>query len=274
MLTRIASGSSLDLTQDSPQVSQTIQSFVGDYLVMSSTLLARTQPNYLPVTFTIWRRVALLHLPDTEDTTLTQFATKVDLELLELFRQSVARRYRQAIISENKYIPTELSLATLKQSHHFEMLANALAEWLTLMELCDDLMHRMVDYKIMHIFEIDILRKKLRTNWEVALKNKPNDLENLQDKAAVKLMQFFEQITHQLYKATSIIGIAGYAIDKASESIVGFSIANPSLIAAAVLGAVVAKLASKKLGAGAELKEIEQWAKYFNKVTNNLYAHY
>ena len=60
-------------------------------------------------------------------------------------------------------------METLKQSDDYELLVTSLAEWLTLMELCDDLIHRMVDYKIMQIYDVNVLREKLRANWAVAL---------------------------------------------------------------------------------------------------------
>lgn len=49
---------------------------------------------------------------------------------------------------------------------------------------------------------------------------------------------------------------------------------NPSLIAASVVGAVIAKLASMQLTDVALKTELEQWANYFFKVTNNLQNYY
>lgn len=54
----------------------------------------------------------------------------------------------------------------------------------------------------------------------------------------------------------------------------GFSIHNPALIAASILGAVITKLATMQLNESALQAELEQWANYFFKVTNNLWAHY
>ncbi len=57
----------------------------------------------------------------------------------------------------------------LKESDDFDLLVTSLAEWFALMELCDDLIQRVADYKIMEIYDVNVLREKLRANWKVSL---------------------------------------------------------------------------------------------------------
>ncbi len=57
----------------------------------------------------------------------------------------------------------------LKESDDFDLLVTSLAEWFALMELCDDLIQRVADYKIMEIYDVNLLRENLRANWKVSL---------------------------------------------------------------------------------------------------------
>ena len=113
-------------------------------------MLPITQPNFLPVTFTLWRRVALKNLDIINDVNrLHQFSKLVDIDLLEQYRHKVSERYRTAILEDDahcnidKMFPQYRELFSTKQ---FQKLINTLAEWLTLIELCDDFLTRMVDY--------------------------------------------------------------------------------------------------------------------------------
>lgn len=150
----------------------------------------------------------------------------------------------------------------------------AVAEWMTLLELCEDAMHRLMDYEILCVYDFDTVVKKLKEKWNVSLHQKPQFLEKIKDKTQTKVIEFLASLTDQIYKATSFIGVATYVSHEAQAAIVGFSIHNPQLIAAAVMGAVIAKLGAIQLTEVALHKELEQWANYFHKVANNLFVYY
>ena len=44
------------------EVSAIVNDYISDYMEMSLPLMEQTQPNFMPITFTLWRRVALKHL--------------------------------------------------------------------------------------------------------------------------------------------------------------------------------------------------------------------
>lgn len=83
------------------------------------------------------------------------------------------------------------------------------------MELCEDLMHRMMDYNILHIFDLQVVIKKMHHKWQVTLLKKPEFLERLADKSELKIISFLSSLMEQLYKATSLIGLATYVSTKA-----------------------------------------------------------
>lgn len=51
------------------------------------------------------------------------------------------------------------------------------------MELSEDLLHRMMDYKIMHIHDLKCIMTKLRENWQITLARKPLLIDRMKDKA-------------------------------------------------------------------------------------------
>ena len=63
----------------------------------------------LPMTFSLWRRVALKHLRELKPSHFDyyQFAVEVDLTLLEQYRSKVCQRYKAVIIKEDKYLPEQ-----------------------------------------------------------------------------------------------------------------------------------------------------------------------
>lgn len=83
--------------------------YISDYLQMCEPLLESTQPNLMPVTFTLWRRMALKHLKTLEqenqglvrkDDLLHRFSCLVDQKLLTQFRKLVCQRYKSVIMNE------------------------------------------------------------------------------------------------------------------------------------------------------------------------------
>lgn len=67
-------------------------------------MLRITQPNFVPITFTLWRKVALSNLSILNDVNrLHEFSSAVDSGLLEQFRATVSARYREAILEDDAY---------------------------------------------------------------------------------------------------------------------------------------------------------------------------
>lgn len=58
-------------------------------------------------------------------------------------------------------------MEVIGQSTQFGKLKAVLAEWLTLIELCDDLLERIEIYGIAHYLDMEQADKKLRENWGV-----------------------------------------------------------------------------------------------------------
>jgi cobalamin biosynthesis Co2+ chelatase CbiK len=61
-------------------------------------------------------------------------------------------------------------------------MVTSVAEWSTLLELCEDLLHRLVDYEILCIYDLDSVVNKLKEKWRVSLQSKPKLIEKLKDK--------------------------------------------------------------------------------------------
>lgn len=58
----IGTSTTIDPPERNEKVQELITTYIQDYMEMSHPLISQTQPNLLPVTFTLWRRVALKHL--------------------------------------------------------------------------------------------------------------------------------------------------------------------------------------------------------------------
>jgi hypothetical protein len=65
-------------------------------------------------------------------------------------------------------------LDVIDQTSSFKKLKAVLAEWMTLIELCDDLLERIELYGIAHYIDMQQAEKKLRQNWGVH-PNKENE---------------------------------------------------------------------------------------------------
>lgn len=101
---------------------------------------------------------------------MTQFTRKVDLELLnDVFYKQVQRQYLSKIRDHQKYVPKELSeyLEVLKDKDSYKRLLNCLSEWMTMMELCDDLFARIKLYGIAEILDEKHLEEQVRQNWAI-----------------------------------------------------------------------------------------------------------
>lgn len=96
---------------------------------------------------------------------MESFSRKVDSDLLQKYRREIVKCYARALNkNEAGYLPESLKSCAdkLKNSPHFGKLMDCLAEWFTLMELCEDLLHRVIDYKILEIQDFSNITRKLR----------------------------------------------------------------------------------------------------------------
>ena len=73
------------------------------------------------------------------------------------------------INESHKYMPENLAKHAddLKSSNQFERLMNCLAEWLALMELCEDLLNMISLYGISSYIDEESLINKLKNNWSM-----------------------------------------------------------------------------------------------------------
>jgi len=137
-----------------------VQTFVADFCEDSNEIVQKSEPGIVPTTFTLWRRIALKQLRRIEqnnqgvcrlDLLMQLFATEVDCELLQhVYKPVLVSQYKEIILTQHKYLPEDISQFAdrLHESPSFKRLVNALAEFLTLMELCHDLVTRLQDYGI------------------------------------------------------------------------------------------------------------------------------
>jgi hypothetical protein len=65
-------------------------------------------------------------------------------------RPVVVQRYKTCILEEHKYLPPKIQplVATFHETNEFTRLVTYLAEWLTLMEMSNDLIDRLQEYGI------------------------------------------------------------------------------------------------------------------------------
>ena len=79
------------------------------------------------------------------------FSNVVDQEILEIkLRLLINEQYKLCITSYHKFLPKDIQCHMTKFEHAsgYQLLVGALAEWLTLMELCEDLVKRLEHYSI------------------------------------------------------------------------------------------------------------------------------
>ena len=197
-------GESFFVLQDT-EIKQFVDLHVKEYMTQCIEMLPITQPNFLPVTFTLWRKVALSNLDILNDVNkMHQFSKSVDIDLLEQFRSQVSDRYRTAILEDDahcnidKMFPQYRELFSSKQ---FQKLVNTLAEWLTLIELCDDFLTRLVDYGLADKQSLHSLQVKLAAAWTVFKK------EKIQKRPVI---HFFDELVKQFMHHAEVVGIVGY----------------------------------------------------------------
>lgn len=76
----------LESPKKNQQVTNIVDLYIRDYLVMAGDkLIQEASPPMLPMTFTLWRRIAMKHLRELKPSQFDyyQFAVEVDLTLLE-----------------------------------------------------------------------------------------------------------------------------------------------------------------------------------------------
>lgn len=98
----------------------------------------------------------------------------------------------------------------LNQAPSFTKLKAVLAEWMALIELCDDLLERIELYGIAHYIDIEQAEKKLRSNWGMQVQK---DEETVIDKTLSSTKGFFGNVlvnvSRQLSGYLSWFGLVG-----------------------------------------------------------------
>ena len=64
----------------------------------------------------------------------------------------------------------------LSQSPSYNKLLSCLAEWMALIEMCDDLLERIHLYGIAHYIDLPSVTQKLKANWTLKLNNEDGTL--------------------------------------------------------------------------------------------------
>ena len=90
---------------------------------------------------------------------MSHFSNKIDQEMLDSdYYKIIVGQYKDRLKEHYKYIPLEeLSkyMDYLSQSASYTKLLSCLAEWMALIELCDDLLERIHLYGIAHYIDLD-----------------------------------------------------------------------------------------------------------------------
>ena len=79
------------------------------------------------------------------------FSNTVDQEILEhKLRPLLSEQYKLCITRDHKYLPENIlsHVTKFEDAPGYQRLVGALAEWLTLMEMCEDLVQRLQHYGI------------------------------------------------------------------------------------------------------------------------------
>ena len=107
-----------------------------------------------------------------------------------------------------------------------------------MIELCDDLLTRLVDYGLVDKENSTALQIKLVAAWTVFKK------EKIKPKPVIN---FLDEFVNQILHVTEIVGIIGYAEHEAQHRIVAFCLGNMTGVAVTMVGTVMAKMAISKL---------------------------
>lgn len=77
---------------------------------------------------------------------------------------------------DRRYLPEKLlpHLSKLENNKEFKRLVGALAEWLTLMEFCQDLVQRLQNYGITQYIDEEATLTKLNAKWIVDINTQPS----------------------------------------------------------------------------------------------------
>lgn len=94
---------------------------------------------------------------------------KVDQgHLNDNYYKSIVNQYKHKLRKHNKYVPIEevkKHFDFMVQTHNYRKLIGIMAEWLALIEVCDDLLNRIEIYGIAHYLDLKIVEEILKKNW-------------------------------------------------------------------------------------------------------------
>lgn len=208
---------------------------------------------------------------------MTQFTKKVDMELLnKTFYFHIQKQYLLKIRDHQKYVPKELSeyLEILKDKESYKRLLNCLSEWMTTMELCDDLFARIKLYGIAEILDEKHLESKLRQNWAIHKDDDKSTMTKALETTQGAFSSFVFGLSHRISSWLNYFGVASALEHSVFRFMFGVYLTHPAVFAGSIVSAILLKLGTDKLEMNQMLNELDKITDHFIVITSNLDAQY
>ena len=170
-------------------------------------------------------------------------------------------------------MPTQFkaNFEQLQTSDQYGRLIETVAQWFSLIELCEDLVERIQLYGIFNYLSGDeqYVVDKLRNNWKIVdQEDQSSNKKTVKAKgyASSALSYVFNQSGQFLYQ----LGICGAAQGALSRYCWGFATIHPGYFMTAILTSVLVKRQAETLQQNTVLCEIDLVTEHFRVVTSNL----
>ena len=159
----------------------------------------------------------------------------------------VAEEYARKLREHNKYVPKELAeyMDVLSKSQNYQRLTVCLSEWLTALEMCDDLLERVQAYGIGHYIDIKEAERKLRDNWTITHKQESITARTLSHRGIFS--SFFYSMSSSLSSWLRWIGIVGVIQSQVLKWAIGIYLTHPAIFIGSLMSAILLKTGTEKL---------------------------
>lgn len=251
--------------------------------------MAKNDGPYMPMTVSLYRTVAFKmfkrQFSNTQNPTIyASFCQKVDRELLDKqFYFEIVKQYHRKIQQHKlnsdlfEKMPTQFqaNFEQLQTSDQYGRLIETVAQWFSLIELCEDLVERIQLYGIFNYLSGDeqYVVEKLRKNWKI-IDQEDQSSEKKVVKAKGYASSALSYVFNQSGQFLQQLGIFGAAHGVFSRYCWGFATVHPGYFMTAILTSVLVKMQAETLQQNTVLSEIDLVTEHFRVVTSNLMNQY
>lgn len=164
---------------------------------------------------------------------------------------------------------------SLQSSDQYGRLIETVAQWFSLIELCEDLVERIQLYGIFNYLSGDeeYVKEKLKQNWKIIDQedqSKEKKVVQAKGYASSAMSYVFNQAGQFLQQ----LGVFGCAHAAFSRYCWGFATVHPGYFMSAILTSVLVKMKADTLQQNNVLNEIDLVTEHFRLVTSNLMNQY